>query len=70
VYAWLFNHHFNEYEMTTHDGGKGDKQIQPADQDQFDKNWDAIFKQQQSIEFNLEADNDHAEILATIPFGT
>ena len=56
--------------MTTHDGGKGDKQIQPADQDQFDKNWDAIFKQQQSIEFNLEADNDHAEILATIPFGT
>jgi hypothetical protein len=30
--------------MTQHDGGKGDKQITPTDKEQFDKNWDAIFK--------------------------
>jgi hypothetical protein len=57
--------------MTTHDGGKGDKQIPPKDLEQFEKNWDAIFNQPkpESIEFNIEADNDHAAILATIPFG-
>jgi hypothetical protein len=27
-----------------HDGGKGDKPILPKDAEQFDKNWDAIFK--------------------------
>ena len=27
-----------------HDGGKGDKPILPQNQEQFDKNWDAIFK--------------------------
>lgn len=29
-----------------HDGGKGDKPILPKDAEQFDKNWDAIFKKQ------------------------
>jgi hypothetical protein len=57
--------------MTTHDGSKGDKRIQPTDPEQFEKNWDAIFNQddQSKVQISLEADNDHATILATIPFG-
>ena len=57
--------------MTTHDGGKGDKQIPPTDKEQFDKNWDEIFnsKPEKCIDYDLEADNDHIQILATIPFG-
>jgi hypothetical protein len=27
-----------------HDGGKGDKPILPQDREQFDNNWDRIFK--------------------------
>jgi len=56
--------------MTVHDGGKGDTLIQPLDKEQFDKNWDTIFnkKPESGITFEIEADNDHAEILATIPF--
>ena len=30
--------------MAQHDGGKGDKQIPPKDLEQFNKNWDSIFK--------------------------
>jgi len=65
--------------MTTHDGGKGDKQIPPKDLEQFEKNWDAIFnkgiptleelEEQRKVNFDIEVDNDHAAILATIPFG-
>ena len=32
--------------MTARDGGKGDKPRPIQDRDQFDKNWDAIFKKQ------------------------
>ena len=57
--------------MTTHDGGKGDSLIQPQDKEQFDKNWDEIFNKVEikPVEINFEMDNDHAAILATIPFG-
>jgi hypothetical protein len=66
--------------MTNHDGGKGDApRPLGVDQETFDKNWDAIFKngiptlaeleEQRKIKYELEADNDHIEILATIPFG-
>jgi len=54
--------------MTKHDGGKGDSPIQPADFEQFSENWDKIFNQNKPT-IELEIDNDHAEILATIPFG-
>ena len=27
-----------------HDGGKGDRPILPKDKEQFDNNWDTIFK--------------------------
>ena len=30
-----------------HPGGKGDKPILPKDMEQFDNNWDAIFKKKQ-----------------------
>jgi hypothetical protein len=57
--------------MTTRDGGKGDTPRPIKDKEQFDKNWDAIFnkKPEKCINYELEADNDHIEILATIPFG-
>lgn len=58
--------------MTQHDGGKGDApRPLNVDKEEFDKNWDAIFnkKEEQSINYEIEADNDHIEILATIPFG-
>lgn len=61
--------------MTKHDGGKGDAQRPlSVDKDEFDKNWDEIFnkpqpKNEQCINYEIEADNDHVEILATIPFG-
>ena len=58
--------------MTQHDGGKGDTPRPLAvDQEQFDKNWDTIFNQKPEpcIDYEIEADNDHVEILATIPFG-
>jgi hypothetical protein len=49
-----------------HDGGKGDKQIQPKDQEQFNKNWDEIFNKTKE---KSETNNDQATILASIPFG-
>ena len=58
--------------MTTHDGGKGDaKRPLTVDEETFNKNWDAIFNKddQAKTQFEIEADNDHIEILATIPFG-
>jgi hypothetical protein len=57
--------------MTTHDGGKGDAPRPIQDKEQFDKNWDAIFnkKPEKCVSYEVEADNDHIEILATIPFG-
>jgi len=30
--------------MANHDGGKGDKQIPPQNREQFEANWDAIFR--------------------------
>lgn len=32
------------------DGGKGDRQRPIKDKEQFDKNWDAIFKKQETLE--------------------
>lgn len=55
--------------MTTLDGGKGDKQISPADKEQFDKNRNKIFNPEKCIDYDQEADNDNIQILATIPFG-
>ena len=62
------------------DGGKGDTpRPLGVDKETFDKNWDEIFdkgiptleelEKQRAVQFDLEADNDHATILATIPFG-
>ena len=54
------------------DVGKGDMPRPIGiDKEQFEKNWDAIFnkKPEQSVNYELEADNDHVEITATIPFG-
>ena len=33
-----------------HDGGKGDKPILPKDREQFDNNWDKIFKAKKTKE--------------------
>jgi hypothetical protein len=65
--------------MTTHDGGKGDAPRPISNKEQFEKNWDDIFgkkiptleelEEQRKIHFEIEADNEHATILATIPFG-
>jgi len=56
--------------MTTHDGGKGDAPRPISNKDQFDKNWDEIFnKKEETIHIEVEADNEHATILASIPFG-
>jgi hypothetical protein len=58
--------------MTTHDGGKGDAPRPIQNKDQFDKNWDEIFnksKEEKCVNYEIEADNDHISILATIPFG-
>lgn len=55
-----------------HDGGKGDApRPLSVDNETFEKNWDAIFnkKEEKCINYEIEADNDHIEILATIPFG-
>jgi len=55
-----------------HDGGKGDAPRPLAvDQDTFENNWDRIFNQKEVevVRLDFEADNDHASILATIPFG-
>ena len=46
--------------MTNHDGGKGDAPRPIQNKEQFDKNWDEIFK---------EKDDETDDILATIPFG-
>lgn len=57
---------------TTRDGGKGDaRRPLTIDEEQFNKNWDAIFnkKDEKCVNYEIEADNDHVEILATIPFG-
>jgi|CryBogDrversion2_2_1035213.scaffolds.fasta_scaffold26172_2 hypothetical protein len=40
--------------MAQHDGGKGDKQIPPKDLEQFNKNWDSIFKGQTMTTFTTE----------------
>jgi hypothetical protein len=53
--------------MTTHDGGKGDKQIQPKNQEQFDKNWDEIFNK--GIPTLEELEEQREKLLASIPFG-
>lgn len=58
--------------MTTHDGGKGDAPRPIGiDKDEFDKRWDDIFNQKDKTKttYEIEADNDHIKILATIPFG-
>jgi hypothetical protein len=56
--------------MTTHDGGKGDAPRPISNKEQFEKNWDEIFnKKEETIHIEIEADNDHATILASIPFG-
>jgi hypothetical protein len=48
--------------MAKHDGGKGDKQINPKDKDQFDKNWDDIFdKNQKTFPSELEVKIDIAD---------
>ena len=35
--------------MTQHDGGKGDKQIPAKNLEQFNTNWDTIFKKPQDF---------------------
>jgi len=57
--------------MTTRDGGKGDSPRPIQNRDEFEKNWDRIFKEaeEEKVKLELELDNDHASILATIPFG-
>lgn len=57
--------------MTTHDGGKGDAPRPISNKDQFDKNWDEIFNKtkEEIVHLEIEADNEHATILASIPFG-
>ncbi len=56
--------------MTTHDGGKGDAPRPISNKEQFEKNWDEIFnKKEETTHIEIEADNDHATILASIPFG-
>jgi len=58
--------------MTTRDGGKGDTpRPLSIEQDEFEKNWNRIFNEakEEAIKLEIEADNDHATILATIPFG-
>ena len=58
--------------MTTRDGGKGDTpRPLSVDKETFDKRWDDIFnkKEEKCINYEIEADNDHVAILATIPFG-
>jgi hypothetical protein len=40
------------------DGGKGDKQINPTDKEQFDKNWDTIFKGQPMTTFTTQDRED------------
>ena len=54
--------------MTQHDGGKGDKQIPPKDLEQFNKNWDSIFKNGIPTLKELEEQRDE-ELLKSIPFG-
>jgi|GEM_PF-3033451 len=54
--------------MTKHDGGKGDKQIPPQNLEQFNKNWDTIFKNGVPTLEELEKQRDE-ELRATIPFG-
>lgn len=60
--------------MTTHDGGKGDTpRPLSVDKETFNTNWDAIFNTPPEKDpydwLDIEADNDHVEILAKIPFG-
>jgi len=60
--------------MTTRDGGKGDTpRPLSVDKETFDKRWDDIFNKskpdENETQLHIEADNDHIEILATIPFG-
>jgi hypothetical protein len=40
-----------------HPGGKGDRPILPKDQEQFDNNWDAIFKKKKVDEAGCCNDN-------------
>ena len=52
---------------TTRDGGKGDtRRPLTIDEEQFNKNWDAIFNKDDKSETPSE---DESEILNTIPFG-
>ncbi len=58
--------------MSNHEGGKGDaRRPLGIDEEQFNKNWDAIFNKdgQNETQFEIEADNDNIAIKATIPFG-
>lgn len=54
--------------MTQHDGGKGDTPRPIADKEQFDKNWDSIFKNGIPTLKELEEQRDE-DILKSIPFG-
>jgi hypothetical protein len=53
--------------INNHDGGKGDaKRPLTIDEEQFNKNWDAIFNTDDKSKTPSE---DESEILNTIPFG-
>ena len=55
--------------MTQHDGGKGDtKRPLTIPEEQFNSNWDTIFKNGIPTLEELEKQRDY-EIRATIPFG-
>ena len=55
--------------MTQHDGGKGDaKRPLTVPEEQFNKNWDAIFKNGIPTLDELETQRDE-ELLESIPFG-
>jgi hypothetical protein len=55
--------------MTAHDGGKGDA-MRPltVSEEQFNKNWDTIFKNGIPTLKELEKQRDE-ELLESIPFG-
>lgn len=55
--------------MTQHDGGKGDaKRPLTIPEEQFNKNWDTIFKNGIPTLQELEEQRDE-ELLKSIPFG-
>jgi hypothetical protein len=68
--AAIFISGWRACEMAIRDGGKGDTpRPLGVPMEQFDKNFDAIFKKSEikpkSVNFELEADNDEQEVTVT-----